>query len=394
MNASTDWPLSVDRCEPNLPGIGEAWSAATGFTVMAAGLLPLFSSRHSDDIIDFVCAMIALNGAASALSHSTFLGVFGTADLLSINFGALLFVKVNIMTHTPQLNEWPISRGIVNLTIVFILIFLFSWNEHTVPSELMISFNPTLFVTVLCAFVATAGMIKLAYGKANWHQGKPKRVFLRATIFHLVGTACWVSESSRLSLASTVGGCGTIFSLLHPVWHVCEAQALMGWVAFLKYHRGHFFGFKVKLRGWWWCPFAVWLEPEDEEDANANPIIRHARSQKRAIAAGRRNTYVDPELISSATTWHAKHAWRGESFVSTSKATGANALLQAAAEREASLEATVLSLTAQLRSASSSLDVGSTGTSSSDDPASSARDDHLVMGVSKKHVTLSDPLTV
>ena len=393
MNAST-WPLNTDRCEPNLPVVGEAWSAATGLVIMAAGLLPLFSSRHSDDIIDFVCAMIALNGAAAALSHSTFLGVFGTADLLSINFGALLFVKVNIMTHTPQLHERPISRGLVNLFIVFILLFFLSWNKHTVPHEYLVYFDPTLLVTIVCAFVATGGMLKLAYGKANSHQGKPKRVFLRATIFHLIGTACWAAESSRMPLIPISGGCGTIFSFMHPVWHLCEAQALMGWIAFLKYHRGNFFGFKVKLRGWWWCPFAVWLEPENAEIANSNPIIRHARSQKRARAAGRRNTYVDPEMISSVSGWHAKTAWRGDSFVSvsTSKPTRAEALLEAAAEREASLEATVLSLTTQLR-AGASLDVGSTGTSSTSDDPNSAREDQLVIG-GKKHVTLCDPLTV
>ena len=38
------WPTSGDRCEPNLPIVGEAWSAGTGLLILAAGLIPLFTS--------------------------------------------------------------------------------------------------------------------------------------------------------------------------------------------------------------------------------------------------------------------------------------------------------------------------------------------------------------
>lgn len=319
------WPTSGDRCEPNLPIVGEAWSAGTGLLILAAGLIPLFTSKHSDDMVDLISATTALNGLSSALAHSTLLSIFGTADQLSINFGVLLYIKISIVTHSPHLNELPVRRGLVNLFIVLLMLVMLSWNKNTVPSAVInSSFDPFLFILILCFFIATGGMIKLAYSDATWHLGKAKRVFLRATICHAIGAACWIVESTpymrkeepetTLAVGSLQVVCPSAFFFLHAIWHVCEAQAIMGWIAFLKFHRGMFFGFDVEMRGHWWCPYSVWLEPIR---ANENPIIRHARSRKNARKAGRRNTYVAPKVERSKAQKDWRQVWRGASFIKT-----------------------------------------------------------------------------
>lgn len=75
--------------------------------------------------------------------------------------------------------------------------------------------------------------------------------------------------------------------------------------AFLKYHRGRFFGFDVELKGWWWCPYTVWHEPACP---NSNPIIRHAR------ASDRRNSYVAPKhQLAAGNRYGVRQLWRGKS---------------------------------------------------------------------------------
>ena len=64
--------------------------------IIAAGLIPLFTSRHSDQLVDLISATVALNGVFSALSHSTLLTIFGRADMLSINLAVLLYIKLSI----------------------------------------------------------------------------------------------------------------------------------------------------------------------------------------------------------------------------------------------------------------------------------------------------------
>lgn len=166
-----------------------------------------------------------------------------------------------------------------------------------------------------CSAVALFGMLSLAYGHATWHLGLVKRVFLRGQLIFFVGAACWASEETGML------PCPMRFSL-HPIWHVCVAHTLMAWSAFLKYHRGHFFGFKVEIRGQWWCPYAVWLAPDDPM---SNPIIRHAAIIDCPAAAGRggrRNTYLLPKLPRPAMhnirrlsgLGALKQVWRGESF--------------------------------------------------------------------------------
>lgn len=323
-NSSTVWPRSGDRCEPNLPWVGEIWSASTALMIIAAGLIPLFTSRHSDQLVDLISATVALNGVFSALSHSTLLTIFGRADMLSINLAVLLYIKLSIMTHSPELHEKPISRGTLSLLVVLFMLILLSWNKDTVPYSVFASgADPGLFVIGICFIVATGGMLKLTYSEGAWHLGAVKRTFLRATLFHVVGSICWILESTPyMGNATTSKGstphlltvvCPAAFSFLHPVWHVCSAQAIMGWIAFLKYHRGLFYGFNVKLRGAWWCPYSVWLEPAD---ANSNPIIRHGRSKIRARASGRRNTYVAPKVLrTSGERKNWRMTWRGASFL-------------------------------------------------------------------------------
>lgn len=99
--------------------------------------------------------------------------------------------------------------------------------------------------------------------------------------------------------------------------------------ALLKYHRGVFFGFRVEIKGWWWCPYTVWHPPETPDE---NPIVRHA-SKPKMLPAGadpdsrlnaRRNTCLAQKLarpalrITDRTTGRSgiKQLWRGESFYS------------------------------------------------------------------------------
>lgn len=104
-----EWPrVYQDRCEVNVPGVGEVWSATTALAVVAAGALPLFSSTHSDEEIDLVCALVMLNGIMSALSHSTLLRVFGQADALSMNVGLLIYVKAVVGAQFPTLFVSPL----------------------------------------------------------------------------------------------------------------------------------------------------------------------------------------------------------------------------------------------------------------------------------------------
>lgn len=104
-----DWPLVlIDRCEQNLPVVGELWSTLSALLIVVAGLLPLFSSKYSDEEIDLVNGLTVLNGVSSALAHMTLLRIFGQADVLSINIGATLYVKAIAVTHYPQLCVSPV----------------------------------------------------------------------------------------------------------------------------------------------------------------------------------------------------------------------------------------------------------------------------------------------
>ena len=110
MNASADeWPrVLIDMCEVNLPGVGEIWNAASALSLVAAGAVPLFSSTYSDEEMDLINALIMLNGVVSCLSHSTGLRVFGQADALSINIGAVMYMKAIAVAQSPWLFMAPV----------------------------------------------------------------------------------------------------------------------------------------------------------------------------------------------------------------------------------------------------------------------------------------------
>ena len=104
------WPkVLIDRCEINLPYVGELWSTLTALFIVVAGIVPLCTSKYSDEEIDLVNALIVLNGITSALAHSTLLGIFGAADGLSINIGAALYVKAIVLAHHPQIYNSPVQ---------------------------------------------------------------------------------------------------------------------------------------------------------------------------------------------------------------------------------------------------------------------------------------------
>ena len=135
----------------------------------------------------------------------------------------------------------------------------------------------------------------------------------------LVGVACWVVEEAGLM------PCPSMFTL-HPVWHITMAYALVAWSAFLKYHRGMFYGFKVEIKGYWWCPYTVWSEPEEGALADSHPVVNHSRGLRSGSIDkktgrrkdGRRNTYLAPKLqrpnLGISRFSAIAQVWRGHSF--------------------------------------------------------------------------------
>jgi len=315
------WPLvAFDRCEANyatVPAIAEFWSAATGLVIAASGLFTLLSSTYSDDVVDLVNALTVCNGIASMLAHGSLLRIFGLADALSINLGALLYTKAIVLAHRPSLVAEPAPRSLLNLVIVCAMLFSVSWNRSTTPKAFE-NVDMSTLALLPCSAIAVVGMISLAYGRATWHLGRVKRVFMRGTLIFVVGIACWLSEEAGAL------PCPTRFTL-HPVWHVCSAHSLMAWSAFLKYHRGLFFGFRVEMKGWWWCPYAVWREPADPM---SNPIVRHASGDGARYAGGRRNTYLESKMPRPAMS--TRGLWRGGSFFCRSSVLAAGRRLSTA----------------------------------------------------------------
>ena len=91
----------------NIPIVGEVWSATTALFIVAAGLIPLVTSKYSDEEIDLVNGLILINGIMSALSHSTLSRIFGQADALSINIAAAVYMKSIIATYDPTFVTSP-----------------------------------------------------------------------------------------------------------------------------------------------------------------------------------------------------------------------------------------------------------------------------------------------
>ena len=131
MNATdAAWPLvAKDRCEANyvlVPGIAEFWNALSGILIAASGLFSLCTSKYSDEVLDLVSAIVVVNGVSATLSHATLLRFFGQIDALTITLGLLLYTKVSVLAHYPQLNTSPSGRAALNLlvmTAIFIYVF-------------------------------------------------------------------------------------------------------------------------------------------------------------------------------------------------------------------------------------------------------------------------------
>ena len=210
-------------------------------------------------------------------------------------------------------------RLALNVAVVTIVMFSISWTECNVPSSVGVATVQVMMI-LPCAGVILGSMLVLAYGKATWHLGKIKRVFLKGTMANLIGVTCWVVEELG------VLECPAIISL-HPMWHVAAAYSLLAWTAFLKYHRGAFLGFKVEIREVCWCPYTIWQEPDNPED---NPIIRHSKTVPKKdngcsgalnSNGGRRNTFLEPKFTTVETALggqsiftRVQTLWRGASF--------------------------------------------------------------------------------
>ena len=305
------WPLvEYDRCEDNyavVPFIAEFFSAITGVVLMAGGGLALFTSRYSDDLLDLVSATLAMNGVFSFLSHATLLRFFGRADALSINMGIFLYAKCMMLATCPTIARRPMLRGMVDLFVVCMMCTAVAWSKDAIPPAIFSSVDASTMFILACCPTLLVGMIVLAYGRGSWHMGRPKRVFLRAQVSAVLGTCAWVIDG-----VEGIFPCPSPISL-HCIWHVFVAHAVLSWTAFLKFHRGLFLGFRVELRGRWWCPYTVWLEPICEPERH--PIVRHAASPKKAAQfGGRRNTYLAAKFHRPTGRKTIAQVWRGESF--------------------------------------------------------------------------------
>ena len=275
------WPPAGDKCEANyavVPFVAEFWSTLTAVAFVPAGLLMLLSSTYSDETLDLTAALVVINGLTSILAHGTLLRIFGQADQLSIFLIALLFLNGAFVAHSPSLyrQPWRCARApsaaaaprrtgrisppapsrrrcALNISLALALTTSIAWTPSNVaPSaafDLAAAMGPATFGITLVMFC------RLACGKATWHLGALKRIVLRGTAAAFVGTACWfIEQTGALPCPAPIS--------LHPVWHLCAAFAMTHWGCFLKYHRGRFFGYRVAIRGYWWCPFATWAEPD------------------------------------------------------------------------------------------------------------------------------------
>ena len=113
-NATEPWPLAIDRCEDNyvvVPWVAEFFSTLSALPIILCGLLPLFTSTYSDDLLDVASALVVLNGVTSALSHATLLRVVGRADELSIYLGTLLYLKALVLAHSPHIHVEPVKSA-------------------------------------------------------------------------------------------------------------------------------------------------------------------------------------------------------------------------------------------------------------------------------------------
>ena len=214
-----------------------------------------------------------------------------------------------------------LRRGLLNIVVVSIILFTVAWNPCNVaPAANML--DMPIVALMPSATLGLVSMITLAYGKATWHLGKLKRVFLRGTLVYIFGALAWTIEE-QIGLFS----CPRAFTM-HSVWHLTSAFSLLSWTAFLKYHRGLFFGFRPELRGYCWCPYVVWLEPE--VDPERNPIIRHAHMPSRSPddnsrLTNRRNTYVEPKCmlpVGTGSSTRIKQLWRGQSILASGALAG------------------------------------------------------------------------
>ena len=310
------WPLEAhDKCEANyaiIPFIAEFFSTLTGAFIIAAGVVPLVTSRFSDELLDLVSAFVALNGVFSMLSHATLMRIFGRADTLSINLGSLLYIKCMLLVCCPQLVRRPLHRSILDMIMVTMMILTVSWSSQNVPAAIAEQFDASFVATLPSGILILFGSIALVYGRNSWHIGRAKRVFLRGQASCFVAIAVWMSEEAGLI------PCPQAFSM-HPIWHVLGAHALISWTALLKYHRGHFYGFRVEIKGRWWCPYTVWHEPD--QNPEQHPIIRHSLSRREIQergAQGRRNSFLEPKLerppLFKGRSGSIRQLWRGESF--------------------------------------------------------------------------------
>ena len=148
-----------------------------------AGALSLFTSQYSDDLIDVVSAFVAMNGVFATLSHATLLRILGRADALSINLGVLLYTRCLVHATFPTLARRRVPRGMLDLLVVLAMCMSVAWTTDSVPAFISQSIDGSIAVLCLCAPISLAAVHMLAYGRATWHMGKIKRVFLSCLLY-------------------------------------------------------------------------------------------------------------------------------------------------------------------------------------------------------------------
>ena len=196
------------------------------------------------------------------------------------------------------------------------MLLIIAWEPCSIASSWQ-TLDLSILGLIPCFVVSVAIMVSFSCSNAGWHNGPLKRLYLRGTFIFIFGFCLWLLEELGYLFA-----CPAPFSL-HSIWHITSAHGLMAWSAFLKYHRGRFFGFRVQLRGWWWCPYTIWLLPDKPEE---NPIIRHSQAstgfapqEKPDRATVRRNTYCSAAVTlrqsaCQARKYDVRALWRGASF--------------------------------------------------------------------------------
>ena len=93
-----------------------------------------------------------------------------------------------------------------------------------------------------------------------------KRMLLLGTSLMILAITFWMVEEN---LPSCKDGKSPMFFSLHPLWHIFAALGLNMWTCVCKFHRGHFYGFDVEIRGTALLPRVIWTPMKEVQRTGA-----------------------------------------------------------------------------------------------------------------------------